>query len=208
LVHLIGWRSVVWCMGSNFFKITAAFFRVTSSRTLTHSPQSQAPHFHRSPKQLRIGQRFRNMSKQEFEGGTWRTYERLISFQHFQIHWLRSGWSRDRILVGARFSAPVQTGAGAHPASCTMGTRSFPGVKSGRGVTLTPHPLLMPRSRKCRAIPLLPLWAVRPVQSLSVCTRVHFTLLPNTHSPTYTHTHTHPHTHTPKHTRARRNIIL
>jgi hypothetical protein len=26
------------------------------------------------------------------------------------------------------------------------------------------------------AVPLLPLWAVRPVQSLSACTRVHFTL--------------------------------
>jgi hypothetical protein len=26
-----------------------------------------------------------------------------------------------------------------------------------------------------RALPLLPLWAVRPVQSLSACTRVHFT---------------------------------
>jgi len=47
---------------------------------------------------------------------------------------------------GARFSAPVQTGPGAHPASCTMGTGSFLGVKSGRGVTLTPHPLLVPRS--------------------------------------------------------------
>ena len=45
---------------------------------------------------------------------------------------------------GARFSAPVQTGPGAHPASCTTGTGSFPGVKSGRGVTLTPHPLLVP----------------------------------------------------------------
>jgi hypothetical protein len=30
---------------------------------------------------------------------------------------------------GARFSAPVQTGPGAHPASCTMGTGSFLGVK-------------------------------------------------------------------------------
>jgi len=28
---------------------------------------------------------------------------------------------------GARFSAPVQTGPGAHPASCTMGAGSFPG---------------------------------------------------------------------------------
>jgi len=41
---------------------------------------------------------------------------------------------------GARFSAPVQTGPGTHSASCTIGTGSFPGVKSGRGVTLTPHP--------------------------------------------------------------------
>jgi len=38
----------------------------------------------------------------------------------------------------ARFFAPVQTGPGAHPASCTMGTGSFLGVKSGRGVTQTP----------------------------------------------------------------------
>ena len=78
---------------------------------------------------------------------------------------------------GRDFSAPVQTGPGAHPAPCTMGTVSFPGVKSGRGVTLTPHPLLVSWSRKSRAITLFPLWAVRPVQSLSACTRVHFTFL-------------------------------
>ena len=76
----------------------------------------------------------------------------------------------------ARFSAPVQTGPGAHTASCTMCTGSFPEVKCGRGVTLTPHPLLVPWSRKSSAIPLLPLWAVRPLQSLSACTRVNFTL--------------------------------
>jgi len=29
--------------------------------------------------------------------------------------------------VGARFSAPVQTGPGAHPASYTVCTGSFPG---------------------------------------------------------------------------------
>jgi hypothetical protein len=72
--------------------------------------------------------------------------------------------------VGARFSAPVQTVPGAHPASCTMDTGSFPGVKSGRCVTLIPHPLLVPWSRKGRAIPLFPLCAVRSVQSLSACT--------------------------------------
>jgi len=56
-----------------------------------------------------------------------------------------------------------------------MDAESFPGVKSGRGVTLTPQPLLVPWSRKSRATPPLPLWAVRPVQSLSACTRVRFT---------------------------------
>ena len=41
--------------------------------------------------------------------------------------------------LGARFSAPVQTGPGTHPASYTLGTGSFPGVKRpGRGVD---HPL-------------------------------------------------------------------
>jgi len=44
----------------------------------------------------------------------------------------------------AKFSAPIQTGHRVHPASCTMDTGSFPGVKSGRGVTLTPHPILVP----------------------------------------------------------------
>ena len=90
--------------------------------------------------------------------------------------WLRPGRSGDRIPVGGRFSALVQTGPGAHPTFCTMGTGSFPGVKRGRVVTLTPHPLLVPWSRKSRAKPLLPVCAVRPVQRLSACTRVHFTV--------------------------------
>jgi hypothetical protein len=74
--------------------------------------------------------------------------------------------------VGARFSEPVQTGPGAHPASCTMGSGSFPGVKSSRGVALSPHHLLVPWSCKNRTITLLPVWAIWLVQSLSACTRV------------------------------------
>ena len=54
---------------------------------------------------------------------------------------------------------PVQTGPGAHPASCIMGTGSFPRVKYGRGVLLTTHPLLVSRSWKSRAILLSTLWA-------------------------------------------------
>jgi hypothetical protein len=42
---------------------------------------------------------------------------------------LRAGRSGNRIPVGARFSASVQTGSEAHPASYSMGTVSFPGVK-------------------------------------------------------------------------------
>jgi len=60
----------------------------------------------------------------------------------------------DRIPVEPTPRAPVQTGPGTHPASCTMDTGSFPGVKCGRGVLLTAHPFLVPRSWKSRAIPL------------------------------------------------------
>jgi hypothetical protein len=65
---------------------------------------------------------------------------------------------------GERFFAQVQTGPEAHPASCTMGTGSFPGAKRpGRGADQPP--LLAPRSRKSRAIPLPPppLGHFRPV---------------------------------------------
>ena len=52
---------------------------------------------------------------------------------------LRAGLSVDRIPVGARFSAPVQTGPEAHPASCTLGTGSFPALmQPGRGVDHSP----------------------------------------------------------------------
>ena len=92
---------------------------------------------------------------------------------------------------GARIYSPVQTDPGAHPVSCKTGTGNFPRLKGGRGVQLTTHRLLVPRSWKSRAILLLPygpyslyrasvpvqysytstpLWTVQPVQSLSACT--------------------------------------
>jgi hypothetical protein len=46
-----------------------------------------------------------------------------------------------------RFSTPVQTSPGAHPASYTRGTESFPGVKQpGHGGDHPPH--LAPRLKK------------------------------------------------------------
>jgi hypothetical protein len=72
---------------------------------------------------------------------------------------LRDGRSVDRIPVGRDFPLS-RLAPGAHPASCTMGTGFFPGVNCGWGVLLTNHPLLMPRSRKGRAIPLTTLEAI------------------------------------------------
>jgi len=47
--------------------------------------------------------------------------------------------SGNQILVETRLSAPIQTGPGAHPASYTMGTGSFRGVKRPRrGVAYPP----------------------------------------------------------------------
>ena len=57
----------------------------------------------------------------------------------FGIATLRAGGSGDRIPVGARFSPLVQTGPGPHPASYTMGSGCFPGVKqAGWGVDHPP----------------------------------------------------------------------
>ena len=68
---------------------------------------------------------------------------------------LGAGWSGDRIPVWMRFSAPVQIGLGAYPASYTVGTGSFPGVKRAeRDVDHLPY--LAPRLKN-GAINLLPL---------------------------------------------------
>jgi hypothetical protein len=54
---------------------------------------------------------------------------------------LQAGWSGDHIPVGARFFAHIQTGPRSHPSSCTMGTRSFLGVKRpGCGADHPPLP--------------------------------------------------------------------
>jgi hypothetical protein len=76
---------------------------------------------------------------------------------------------------GGDFPHLSRLALGAHPASCTIGTGSFPGVESGGRMTLTPHHFLEPWLWKSRAIHLLPLWAVQPVESLSACTGVYFT---------------------------------
>ena len=51
-----------------------------------------------------------------------------------------AGQSGDIIPVGVRFSAPVQTDPGAHPASYTMGTRFFPEGKAAGAWHCPPTP--------------------------------------------------------------------
>ena len=70
----------------------------------------------------------------------------VVGYRSRCSDWLRAGRSGDRIPVGAKFTATVKTNPGAHSVSCTMGTGSFPGVNCDRGVLLSPHPLLAPRS--------------------------------------------------------------
>ena len=49
-----------------------------------------------------------------------------------------AGQSEDPIPVGVRFSIPLQNGSGTHPASYTVGVRSFPQVKwLGQGINHT-----------------------------------------------------------------------
>jgi hypothetical protein len=83
---------------------------------------------------------------------------------------------------GARFSAPVQTGPEIHPASYTMGTGSFPGVRrQRRGVERTPH--LAPRLKK----------GYRYTSTSHL--RLHGLFKGELYLPIYTYTHKHTHTH-------------
>jgi hypothetical protein len=67
-----------------------------------------------------------------------------------------TGWSGFDPRRGQKdfsYSLSVQTGSGAHPASCTMGTGGpFPGSKSAAGAWRWPlNPHLVPRSRMSRS---------------------------------------------------------
>jgi hypothetical protein len=108
--------------------------------------------------------------------------------------------------VGARFFSHVQTCPGAHPVSCTMGTGCFPGVERPGRVADHP-PLLVPGSRKDRAIHLPPSGPSRTLKGNSTFTSLltylftHSLTHPPTHSLTHplTHSLTHPLTHSLTH---------
>ena len=77
--------------------------------------------------------------------------------------WLRTGRYGDRIpMWGEIFRTCADR-------SCTVGTGSFPGVKSGRDVALTPHPLLLPLVMREYS------YTSTPPMGRTACTRLHFT---------------------------------
>jgi hypothetical protein len=72
---------------------------------------------------------------------------------------------------GARFSAPIQTDAGAFPASYTMGTASLPGIKRPERGVDHPPPSSAEVKERVRAVSLLPMCAFKACSRVSfICT--------------------------------------
>ena len=111
-------------------------------------------------------------------------WQRQLSWYSDSLSARRSG---DRMPVKARFSAPVQTGPGAHSASCTMGTGSFPGGIERPGRDADPSPpssaVVMKGQSYTSNPPMGRTDCIEPqclykgalYLYLSACTRVHFT---------------------------------
>jgi len=70
---------------------------------------------------------------------------------------IRTAGCGDRNPVGARYSAPAQTGPGAFPASCTMGTGFLPGGKAAWAWRWSPSRI---KRRGYRRSPSGPSWTV------------------------------------------------
>jgi hypothetical protein len=91
---------------------------------------------------------------------------------------LATGWAvRGSNPVGGEIFRTCPDRPWGPPSLLYNGYRAFTGGKERPGRDADPSHLLVPWSWKDRAIPLLPLWTVRTVQSLSAYTRMHFTFI-------------------------------
>jgi hypothetical protein len=93
---------------------------------------------------------------------------------------LRTGRSGDQIPVWARFSAPVQTGPEAHPASYTMGTGSLPGVKRPRRGVDHPPASSAEVKKTVQLYLYSPLWAFVAFSSVNFTFNNHYFLTSHT----------------------------
>jgi len=71
--------------------------------------------------------------------------------------------------MGVRFSAAFQTGSGAYPASHTMGTGSFPGVKRPG------HDVDHPPASSAEVKERVELYLYSPLWTFVACSRMNFT---------------------------------
>lgn len=80
----------------------------------------------------------------------WMYCKNRLEYHSWCSNMLGTTWPRDWILVGVRFSAPIHTSPGDHPASasCTIGIGSPSHKQSSQGVALTTQPYLLRRLRK------------------------------------------------------------
>ena len=79
----------------------------------------------------------RRLQKYETLRNVWMVF--VLRYAGNKLHLYRSIKNRgERIPVGVRFSAPVQTGPADHPASYSMGTESFLGVNAAGAWRWTP----------------------------------------------------------------------
>ena len=76
---------------------------------------------------------------------------------------LQAGRFGDRMPLGARFSAHVQTGLGTLPASCAVRTVSLSWGQSGRGVALTTIPSSAEVIERVELYLFFPSWPSWPV---------------------------------------------
>jgi len=85
--------------------------------------------------------------------------------------------------MGVRFSAPIHTSPGAHPASCTIGIGSLSQGQSSQDVALTTHLYLARRLKKEYSYTFhLPLGFHGRLQGEFYLSLFHFTVKSRTHS--------------------------
>ena len=126
------WKSLAWRKYSKFLPQ-----RICMNFPFTHPP-SRAPLKH-------MLVNFSILQSQSCSSEIWSFHNGVLGWPGDRSVRIATRYGLDgpgtEFQCGAKFSAPVQTGPGAHPASFKMGTGSFPGVKRpGRGADHPPHP--------------------------------------------------------------------
>ena len=151
MIYLLKWRAALVLSGL----IMTLFTYICAQRSVEH-------HTHNS-----ISKRFKYILG--YVCSAWAGWRSRYS------DWLRAGRSGDRIPVGDEIFRNCPDRPWGSTSLLYNGYRVFRRGKERPGRGADPSPLLVPWPNKSRLIPLVSLWAVWPIQSLSACTRVHFT---------------------------------